>query len=98
MEAALAEVELVAPRTPVVGNVKGQPMVSVNDVREELRSQVCQTVRWRQSVEMMFAAGVTSFVEIGPGTALTGLVRTTVSGPKPTLSNLNDAASIRRAR
>lgn len=95
MAAALAEVEFTAPKTPVVGNVTGKAMTSVDEVRAELTSQVRETVRWRQGVETMLAGGVNSFVEIGPGTALVGMVRTIAGEPKPQLTNLNDVASIR---
>ncbi|HJN91681.1 MAG TPA: ACP S-malonyltransferase [Dehalococcoidia bacterium] len=95
MAAALADVEFAAPRTPVVGNVTGTAMTTVDEVRAELTSQVRETVRWRQGVETMIAGKVESFVEIGPGTALTGMVRTIAGDLKPRLRNLNNAASIR---
>src|SRR5919202_1590319 len=53
-------------------------------------------VRWEQSVETMLAAGADTFVEVGPGRTLLGLVRRTAaqSGARPRLANVEDAASL----
>jgi [acyl-carrier-protein] S-malonyltransferase len=97
MRAALASIDFSAPEVPVVGNMTAQALTSTEAVIDELEMQVNHAVRWRQSVETMGEAGVGSFIEIGPGSALTGMVRSILREAKPELVNLNDAASIREA-
>lgn len=75
MAAALAEVEIVAPRVPVVANVVAEAVDDPARIRELLVAQVTGSVRWRESVEWMAARGVTSFWEIGAGKALSGMIR-----------------------
>lgn len=98
MRPALEQVPLQPPTVPLVANVSGEAVQSVEAVRRELTQQVCQTVRWRQSVEYMAAQGVRRFIEIGPGTVLTSLVQSIAKALSPILINLNDAESIRTSR
>jgi [acyl-carrier-protein] S-malonyltransferase len=60
---------------PVVANATAQPIRSAGEVKSELLSQICHCVQWRKSIEYMVNAGVSTFVEIGPGAVLTGLVK-----------------------
>ncbi len=83
------------PQFPVIANVTAQPMRSVSPLRDELTQQVQQAVRWRQSVELMVDAGVRTFVEIGPGGVLTGLVKSIAKDVKPTLITLSDVDTVR---
>lgn len=72
---ALATVELRAPAVPLVANVTASPLTDVAEIRRELAAQIGSAVRWQQSVEWLWAAGVRRFVELGPGGVLTGLVK-----------------------
>ncbi len=72
---ALDAVHLSNPVTPVIANCTSKPMTSVTDVKEELVQQLCGCVRWRDSISCMMEAGVTSFVEFGPGRVLSGMVK-----------------------
>jgi [acyl-carrier-protein] S-malonyltransferase len=65
MAKALAQAELRAPLVPVYANVTAAPASDPADIRDLLVRQVTGTVRWRESVEAMWAAGVTDFVELG---------------------------------
>jgi len=65
MEKALAGADLRAPLVPVYANVTAAPVADPAAIRTLLVEQVTGTVRWRESVEAMFAAGVTEFVEFG---------------------------------
>jgi [acyl-carrier-protein] S-malonyltransferase len=65
MEKALALADLRAPLVPVYANVTAAPVADPASIRTLLVEQVTGTVRWRESVEAMFAAGVTEFVEFG---------------------------------
>jgi [acyl-carrier-protein] S-malonyltransferase len=66
---------LKPPQTPVVANVSGLAMLSVEDVRQELAHHVERPVDWTRSVAEMVNAGVSTFVEVGPGEILSGLIR-----------------------
>ena len=94
MAPVLDAAEIAAPQVTVIGNVEAAPLASAAEVRGDLKAQIRNPVRWRDTVLAMRELGVTTFVEIGPGTVLTGLVRTTLRPEKATLINLSDQASI----
>ena len=75
MAADLAQLAFADPRVPVVNNVDAVPVRSGAACREGLVRQVSTPVRWQASIERMLADGVTTFVEVGPGTVLSGLVK-----------------------
>jgi len=62
-------------RFPLITNVDAEPEISGDEAREALISQVTQPVRWLETIHEMIEAGVTIFVEVGPGKVLTGLLR-----------------------
>ena len=73
--AELREVPVTAPRLPVYGNTTASPYGGDPDaVKAQLAGQLAAPVRWDASVEAMHAAGARTFLEVGPGAALTGLV------------------------
>ncbi|MCJ2140596.1 ACP S-malonyltransferase [Methylobacterium sp. E-066] len=75
MAAALAKVDLKAPRVTLYANVTAGPVAEPAAIRAALVEQVTGTVRWRESVAAMAAAGVDRFYELGAGKVLTGLVK-----------------------
>ena len=77
---------------PVVSNVTGEPETDATRIRELLARQVSSPVEWVRSVERMVADGVTTFIELGPGAALSGMVRRIAPGVR-TL-NVADQASL----
>ncbi|MDO8567656.1 MAG: [acyl-carrier-protein] S-malonyltransferase, partial [Dehalococcoidales bacterium] len=78
---------------PVVGNTAAQLLTRGDSVKAELLEQLCNCVQWQRSVECMVNNGVSSFIEIGPGKVLTGLVRRINREVKT--ANLGDLASIK---
>lgn len=72
---ALAQTPFQKPAVPVYANVTTQPLHDVESIRNELNMQLTQSVRWTESVQAMIAAGVETFVEIGPKDVLTGLLK-----------------------
>jgi len=79
--------------TPVVTNVEAKPNADASRVKPLLVTQVCSPVLWDASVQQMVAAGVTRFVEIGPGKVLAGLVKRI---DKEAVSfNVQDAAGVK---
>ncbi|RMH39752.1 MAG: [acyl-carrier-protein] S-malonyltransferase [Alphaproteobacteria bacterium] len=75
MAEALAEVDLKAPRVPLVANVRASAVTDPGTIRALLVEQVTGSVRWRESVQYMVAEGVGEFWEIGAGKALSGMIR-----------------------
>ncbi|HEX5326457.1 MAG TPA: ACP S-malonyltransferase [Acetobacteraceae bacterium] len=75
MAEALQSTPPAAPVVPVIANVSAGKATDPAEIGELLVRQVTATVRWRESVESMVALGVDSFVELGAGRVLGGLVR-----------------------
>lgn len=63
------------PRVPVVANVDAEPKRTGRDAIEALVRQVSAPVRWEEVVQRLASEGVTAYVEVGPGTVLSGLAR-----------------------
>ena len=80
MRTALSEASISAPSKPIVANVLASPITDPAAIRARLVEQVTGRVRWRESVEWMAANGVDTFVEIGAGKALSGMVKRMVDG------------------
>lgn len=80
MRQALASVEMRAPAVPLVSNVLARPLTDPTEIKRSLVAQVCGTVRWRESCEMLSGAGVTRFIELGAGKVLSGLTKRIVPG------------------
>ena len=62
-------------RVPLVTNVDADTITTGNEAREALIRQVSMPVRWEESVRLLIDEGVNTFVEVGPGRVLTGLLR-----------------------
>ena len=63
------------PKIPIIGNCTGQPLTTAEKIRQELVSQVSGCVQWKRSIDYMVGAGVSDFIEVGPGNALGGMVK-----------------------
>lgn len=63
------------PRVPVVANVDAEPKRDAHEAIEALIAQISAPVRWEAVVRRLASEGVTTYVEVGPGTVLSGLVR-----------------------
>ena len=73
MAEALSKIDVHTPRVPVIANVRAGPISDPAEIKRCLIEQVTGTVRWRECVLAMVAAGVTHQFEIGSGKVLTGL-------------------------
>jgi len=75
MDRVLAGVDVDDPHPPLLANADGRPITTAAGARAELVEHLTTGVDWVGAVERMDAAGVTTFVEIGPGRVLTGLIK-----------------------
>ncbi len=75
---ALAEVEVRAPAIPVIANVDAAAREDADEWPQLLASQLCTPVQWRQSLYALQELGCSTFVELGPGTVLTGMAKRTL--------------------
>jgi [acyl-carrier-protein] S-malonyltransferase len=64
-----------SPTIPLVGNVTAQPLRSIDEIHQELRSQLTSRVRWTESIQFMIEQGITHFIELGSGSVLTSLLK-----------------------
>ena len=72
---ALAAAGLSDPCLPIIGNVQAAPLETADAIRRDLEAQLTSRVRWTESIHVMRAAGVTTFVELGAGNVLCSLIR-----------------------
>ena len=72
---ALDGVPIVPPRVPVISNVTAYPHGSTDDIRQSLVRQMTSSVRWEASMRYLLGQGFTRFIELGPGTALSGFMK-----------------------
>ena len=75
LEPELRALEVRNPRVPVVANVDAEPKRDAAAAIDALIRQVSAPVRWEQVVQRLASEGVTNYVEVGPGTVLSGLVK-----------------------
>ncbi len=80
---------------PVIGNIQAQPLTDAQTIREELSQQIASSVQWTRTVQYLVSAGVTVFIEIGPGQALTGMVKRIAKGV--TTTSISNVADITKA-
>lgn len=78
LDSALAATRFSDPGLTAVANVDAQIHAEGGEWPGLLSAQLCKPVRWRQSLERLAGLGVSTFVEIGPGDALSGMVRRTL--------------------
>ena len=92
----LGQLEFADLRAPLVCNVDAVAIRDGGEARSCLVRQVTSPVRWLESVQFLAGAGVETFVEVGPGKVLAGLVRQTLPGAR--CLNVADPASLEAAR
>jgi [acyl-carrier-protein] S-malonyltransferase len=75
LEAAIMNTPFSKPLCPIYQNVTALPTTNPDEIRKNLIAQLTAPVRWTQTVQNMVADGATSFVELGPGNVLQGLIK-----------------------
>lgn len=72
---AVSLTPIKAPYIPTIGNVTASPLLDVNHIKEDLQNQLTHRVRWTETVQYMATEGISSFMEIGSGSVLSGLIK-----------------------
>jgi [acyl-carrier-protein] S-malonyltransferase len=90
----LATLPFPDPSIPLINNVDASPVRTGAECRDGLLRQVCAPVRWQAAVERLAGEGVTTFVEVGPGTVLSGLIRKIAKDA--TVLNVEDPQSLEK--
>lgn len=77
---AIATAHIHDATIPVISNIQATPLTAISSIQEELSKQVAASVQWIRTIEYLQSVGVTVFIEIGPGQALTGMVKRIAKG------------------
>ncbi len=64
-----------APENTIIGNVNARPLTTVSEIRHDLQSQLTNKVRWTETIQFLVEQGVVTFIELGSGSVLTGLLK-----------------------
>ncbi|MGO9706276.1 MAG: ACP S-malonyltransferase [Limisphaerales bacterium] len=92
LKAELAQIKISPPVVPVISNVTGQPHGNAADISARLVEQVTSSVLWEKSMRYLLAQGFTRFIELGPGTALSGFMKRIDKGAQ--MLNVADVPSL----
>jgi len=94
LEAELKAISVNAPNVPVISNVTAAPHGSPSEIRQKLVEQVVSSVRWEASMRYLLTQGFTRFIELGPGTALSGFMKRIDKNAQ--ILNVADGASLEK--
>jgi [acyl-carrier-protein] S-malonyltransferase len=94
MRRILADIEFHDPTVPLLANADARPIATAAEARAELVEHLTAGVDWVAAVERMTASGVDTFIEVGPGRVLTGLIKRIA--PDATTIPLDDPGSPER--
>jgi len=95
LEAVLADAQIQPLQVPVVANVTGKPHGTPDEIRRAMLAQVTGSVHWYEGIDAMTAAGVTRFIECGPGKVLSGLIKRIAGDAQ--LCNVQDKTTLEAA-
>ncbi|RME60338.1 MAG: [acyl-carrier-protein] S-malonyltransferase [Caldilineae bacterium] len=93
LRAAIDSTPITEPVAPILANTTAAPITEPDAIRDELTNQLTGSVRWTASMQAAVAAGVDTFVEIGAGAVLTGLMKRIAR--KSTRINVSDPDGVR---
>jgi [acyl-carrier-protein] S-malonyltransferase len=95
LDAALASVTMRQPTITVISNVTAQPHGRPEEIRARLVDQVTSSVRWEESMRYLLSQGFSRFIELGPGTALSGFMKRIDKDAQ--MLNVSDIATLENA-
>ena len=88
--------EFKKPIFDIVANVNAKPENDSKKLKELLVKQISSTVKWRESLNYMSASGVKTFIEVGPGKALSGMVKRTIKQANSfSINTINDIENLK---
>jgi len=91
---AMENLQFKDPKMPIVGNCDSRPLISGEQIRQELVDGLCQCVQWKNSVRYMVDSGVSQFVEYGAGGVLAALIKRIYRDVE--VANVSDSVSVRK--
>jgi [acyl-carrier-protein] S-malonyltransferase len=94
LQAIIDDFPFNTPQTRVAANVTGDFVQTADEIRRTLIAQVTSPVQWEKSIRTIGAAGISHFVEVGPGRVLSGMVRRILR--KPICRNVEDTKSLEK--
>jgi len=92
----IASLSFRQPTVPIIGNTTAQPLTTAELIKEELLTQLCNCIQWQRCIEYMIHNGVSTFIEIGPGRVLSGLIKRINKNVKTV--NIGDVETIRNLK
>jgi len=97
LAATVARAPITKARMPIISNITAVPLTDPTDLQSELARQIESPVQWTRTVEYLAAQGVTTFVEIGAGQVLSGLIKRIARGSTVlSVSTAQDVAPVAR--
>jgi len=75
MQVALDKVAISKPLVPVIQNYTAKPVTDPAEIKQNLISQICRRVRWRETLELFYTLNITHILEVGAGNVLTNMLR-----------------------
>lgn len=91
---ALQTLNISIPQIPIISNVWAEPVISPQNIKGALTLQLSHQVKWEASIRYMFNMGISTFIEIGPGKVLSGLIKKTL--PDVTVMNIGEISDLER--
>ncbi len=95
LSAVLAQKQIVTPHLPVICNFEARAVSGADEIRRTLTSQVTGSVRWAESLASLVAQGNSLFLELGPDTAIAGMMKRIDKSVK--VISIGDLASLEKA-
>ncbi len=80
LEEVIESMEFHDPIIPIIANVTSEPLTTAEEIKTELKTQLQSCIQWSSSIFNMASYGVNTFVEVGPGSTLTSMVKRIVPG------------------
>ena len=94
MNEKISKIKINNPIVPIIYNVTAKPKKQTDEIKNLLIDQIVSTVKWRESIINMSKAGITNFIEVGPGKVLSGMVKRTIKNANS--FSINSIADIQK--
>ena len=95
MRDKIAKTKFINPLFKIINNVTATPETNSENIKELLVKQISSTVKWRDSIINMSASGVKNFIEVGPGKALSGMIKRTIKEANCfSINSINDIENL----